>query len=344
MRKLLFALTSVIAVTVAPPSRATVMDFTGEMFVRIGATIPPGILTGSGTASLQTSTGGKVTQLTIPPGFFSDRTFLPVPNAFPIIQVVLTGVAGANPLRNHTIMLTDGNGCDAGHLTSFGNGNLRGVRCPGGKLAGFGGLDGSAFVGLFFSQGSFHTSVSSTSFAALVHTPGSSTTAASSQHTFGSGVTFGDDFPLPVANLSVPLSNVGSGSRTTITAGGIRITVTGAGWTTGTAAIYNPTNSVFVHLPGTTHLPNSISFVASQSFPTDTGSVETLMGFQGTTGMGKLQIQLVTPVQVLNNATNEFSNTIARITLTQAPEPGELLLLGLGVVAFSLYGTWRMRQ
>jgi hypothetical protein len=130
----------------------------------------------------------------------------------------------------------------------------------------------------------------------------------------------------------------------TTTGAGIRVTVSAAGWTTGTAAIYNPTAAVQVHLPLTTHIPGSNSFTASQNVTTDTGTVETLMGFQGTTGMGKLQIQLVTPVQVLNNATDEYSNTVVKLTLTQAPEPGELLLLGLGVVAFSLYGAWRMRE
>jgi hypothetical protein len=355
MRKLLFALTSFVAVTLAAPSRATVMDFTGEMFIRIGATIPPATLTGSGTASLQTSAGGRVTQLTIPKGFFSNRTFLPVPNAFPIIQVVLTGTAGG--LTNQTIMVTDAGVCnpDPAHISSFpptGMGNVpkRGINCPGGGLAGFGGLGGTAFVGLFFAPVNSHTPFSSFApIGTLVHTPGSSSTASFFTHTNGSQATFKPNFPVPIQNLAVPLSKVGEGSITTVTGGGIRVTVSGAGWTTGTAAIYNPTIHPQTHVPLTYHFPvgprASRTVLPSQSLSKPTsGTTETLMGGQGTTGMGKLQIQLVSPVQVLNNATDAFSNTIVQITLTQAPEPGELFLLGLGMVAFSLYGGWRMRK
>jgi hypothetical protein len=367
MRKFLFALVSFVVVTVAAPSGAAVMNFTGALDIRIGLSIPPGRLVGSGTATLQQTAGGKITQLTIPPSFLSDRTFLPVPNAFPIIQVVLTGVGGGspgggNPLLNSSIMLTYGNTCDAGHLAPYppatihvtGSGTqmqvpgkLRGIRCPGGKLAGFGGLDGSAFVGIFFAPVSAHTTFSSTfPTATLLHTAASSTTAGlQTGHGPGSQETFPGGFPIPIQNLEVPLTKVGVGSMITTTGGGIRVTVSAAGWTTGTATIYNATVKVKVHLPLTTHIPGSNSFTASQDVTTDTGTTETFMGFQGTTGMGKLQIQLVSPVLVLNNATDEYSNTTVKLTLTQAPEPGATALFFGGIGAVSLlYGVRRRRK
>jgi hypothetical protein len=367
MRKILFALISFVVVTVAAPSGATVMQFTGVMDIRIGLSIPPGTLEASGMATLQQTAGGKITQLTIPSSFIADRTFLPVPNAFPIIQVVLTGVGGGspgggNPLLNSSIMLTYGNTCDAGHLAPYppptvhlsGSatqmqvpGELRGIRCPGGKLAGFGGLKGSAFVGIFFSPWIGHTTFSfSTQTATQVHTPGSTITGGlQTGHGPGSQATFPGGFPVPIQNLEVPLTKVGVGSMITTTGGGIRVTVSAAGWTTGTATIFNPTNKVKVHLPQTTHIFGSNTLEASQSLTTRTGTTEMITGFQGTTGMGKLQIQLVSPVQVLNNATNEYSNTVVKLTLTEAPEPGATALFFGGIGAVSLlYGIRRRRK
>jgi hypothetical protein len=397
MRQFLFTLVSFVVVTVAAPSGATVMNFTGEMFIRIGQTIPPATLTGSGTASLQQTAGGKVTQLTIPQGFFSKRTFLPVPNAFPIIQVVLTAplvpVTEHDPqseavtvtihtqqsqgtpvmtrtrtgLTNQSIRLatplvtgvTSAGVCnpDPAHLVStpatpMGGLRKRGIKCPGGGLAGFGGLGGSALVGLFFAPVNTHTVLSSfNAIGTLVHSAGSSSTTGAFVHTKGSQATHKPDFAQPIQNLAVPLSKVGEGSMTTVTGGGIRVTVSGAGWTTRTASIYNPTNHPEIHIPYTFHFPTGVrasrTVVPSQSIDNAavTGTTEMVTGSQGTTGMGKLQIQLVSPVQVLNNATDEYSNTIVEITLTQAPEPGATALFfgGMGAVSL-LYGMRRRRK
>lgn len=85
------------------------------------------------------------------------------------------------------------------------------VECPGRGVAGFGGLDGTAVIG------------------GLTHTAGSGALT----------------FPAPA--FSVALAPVGSGSTTTAT--GVRLS--GAGWTTGTVSVYNPTAGTTQFLAGT---------------------------------------------------------------------------------------------
>jgi hypothetical protein len=185
------------------------------------------------------------------------------------------------------------------------------VSCPGGGLAGFGTIQGDALIGIFFT-----------------HTAGSFT---------GTNT---------VANLHIELSPVGAGSTWTESALGITLQVTGAGWTTGTAGVYNPTAPILTHAPSSFHVFPTVSFYASQSVTAAFGTTRTFMGGR-VTGPGSNfhtdAITLVSPVQTFNNAFGEFMPVLATISVHLVPEPGALVLLGTGMAAFLLYGR-RLRR
>jgi hypothetical protein len=113
-------------------------------------------------------------------------------------------------------------------------------------------------------------------------------------------------------NLSVPLSNIGVGGTAVVTAG-INVTVVGAPWTTGTAAI------------GTV---------------TQMGGVSPLSN----TGAPSGQITLVSPVFVSTSVGgSEVVPTFAILNLHFVPEPGTLVLLGSGIAGLVAFGRSRAR-
>lgn len=294
MRKLLgIAVAAAFAIGMAAPANAATVPFTGALYLQIG-TLPAIPAPGGGVATINGSGGlGPITSLALPAGAFATSLVAPVPNAFPIIQIALPTFA------NGPINLAAGGGCTAGHAN---------VSCPGTGLAGFGGIQGTAFVGVFSTHG-----------------PGSTV--------------------LPVANLAVPLAVAGGGSTVTTVGLGIYVKVSGAGWTTGTANVYNPTAPNLTHLPYTIHNPLSVFLVASSSVPYGYGSTATFMG-SGTTMSGAATdtLTLVSPVQIFNTATGAFIPSLASITIHLVPEPGTLLLLGSGIAGLALYGRRRMRK
>jgi hypothetical protein len=300
MRLLLgFAAAFALAIGLAAPASAASVPFSGSLAVQIG-TLPPIPVSGSGTATVNGSAGGHpITSLTIPASAFSTSLTVAVPNAFPIVQLAFPVLA------NGPISVASGGGCTAGHPNLI---------CPGTGLAGFGGVVGTALVGIFFT-----------------HTAGS-----------GSG-------SQPVANLSVPLGVVGAGSTTLATSLGITVQVSGAGWTTGTASVFNPTAQVLTHNPSTFHQFPTVTFTASQSIPVP-GSTGTLVSFAGTRSTNPTSnfntdtITLVSPIQIFNNATSAFIPSLASVSLHFIPEPGQLLMLGSGLAALLLYGRRRMRK
>jgi hypothetical protein len=116
-----------------------------------------------------------------------------------------------------------------------------------------------------------------------------------------------------VSNLNVPLTVVGQGGLAFVT-GAVNLTVIGAPWTTGTAAI----GTAFTQMGGVNPASN--------------------------TGAPSGTVTLVTPIFV---STNIGSSAIVPgfgiLTLHFVPEPGTLMLLGSGIAGLVAFGRSRVR-
>jgi hypothetical protein len=110
------------------------------------------------------------------------------------------------------------------------------------------------------------------------------------------------------ANLTVPLAPVGAGGATFAT-GVAGVTVIGAPWTTGTAAIGSITVQGFAHGPAS----------ATTSTATPSGVVS-----------------LVTPIFISTDGYPSVIPTFGFLALHFVPEPGTLLLVGSGVAGLVL--------
>ena len=123
------------------------------------------------------------------------------------------------------------------------------------------------------------------------------------------------------ANLSVPLTVVGVGGSAAA-AGLVNVTVIGAPWTTGTAAVQLPIFSVPYTRMGFAHGP------ASQS---------------GSTAVAGGSLQLVTPIYVSTSlgVDNPFIVAFATLTLHFVPEPSTLVLGAGGLLLLAAAGRRR---
>jgi hypothetical protein len=118
-------------------------------------------------------------------------------------------------------------------------------------------------------------------------------------------------FPL----LSVPLE-LGTPSTIAQSSGGVAITAIAGSWTAGTATVTG------VDLTDTT-----------------AEHTVTAMGSNALTPGGAGTLVLVTPLKVISSIAGNFAN-FGALTLTYAPEPGTLVLCGLGIAAL---GAWARR-
>jgi hypothetical protein len=116
-----------------------------------------------------------------------------------------------------------------------------------------------------------------------------------------------------VANLNVPLSVVGAGG-TAYVVGAVGLTVRGAPWTTGAAAVGND-----AMVGGVAPLSN--------------------------TGAPSGTVRLVTPIFISTNlAASSVVPAFGVLTLQFVPEPGTLQLLGSGIAGLVAYGRNRARS
>ena len=115
-----------------------------------------------------------------------------------------------------------------------------------------------------------------------------------------------------VANLNVPLNNVGQGGTAFVT-GAVNLTVVGAPWTTGTAAV------------GATTIMGGVAPASNTGAPSGT-------------------VTLVTPIFISSNiGASAVVPAFGILTLHFVPEPGTLLLLGSGIAGLVAFGRGRAR-
>jgi hypothetical protein len=116
-----------------------------------------------------------------------------------------------------------------------------------------------------------------------------------------------------VANLDVPLSVVGQGGTALVT-GAVNLTVQGAPWTTGTAAI------------GATTIMGGVAPGSNTGAPSGT-------------------VTLVTPIFISSNiGASAVVPAFGILTLHFVPEPGTLMLLGGGIAGLVAFGRNRVRH
>jgi hypothetical protein len=249
MRKLLGVIAAgLVVVAAAGQAHAAALGFTGSIAVQI-ATLDPVVIPGSGTATVNGSSGpGHLTGLGIPASPFAVTNFLlPVtdPGAAPIAGVLVNA-------HNATAAFAGSGG------------------------AGFGGtmaILGSAKVCLYAVCGSSYN----------------------------------------IANLTVPLSVVGAGAFVSVM-GAVNLTVIGAPWTTGTAAI------------GATTVMGGVSPLSN-------------------TGQASGSVTLVTPVFISTNIPpSSIVPAFGIVSLHFVPEPGTLVLLGSGIAGLVAFGRSRARK
>jgi hypothetical protein len=122
-------------------------------------------------------------------------------------------------------------------------------------------------------------------------------------------------------NLSVPLSVVGGGGKVVTGVAALTVTVTGHLWTSGTAVVQGITTGD----PG--------SFV----------NTVTLAGYDNRTANHAGALQLVTPIRILTNAAGNLPGFAVQ-TLSFAPEPAGVLLLGSAAAGLVVLGRMRRRR
>lgn len=124
---------------------------------------------------------------------------------------------------------------------------------------------------------------------------------------------------LQLFNLSIPLSVVGSpGASVKVDAGGIIITVIGQRW-----------------VAATTSVTGTGSAMTNTAFST---------GFDSRTAGHGGSLVLVSGFKAITNVAGTLPGFAVQNLNFDAPEPVELLMLGVGLVGFGIYGSTRRRR
>jgi len=125
----------------------------------------------------------------------------------------------------------------------------------------------------------------------------------------------------PVTNLSVPLSVVGQGGTVTVM-GAINLTIVGAPWTTGTASLFGAGGTPITRM-GSRH-----------------GAVSGMTSTAAASG----QLNLVTPIFISMNLSQQTIFTFARLSLHFVPEPATFGLVAAGLAGLAVVGRRRLRM
>jgi hypothetical protein len=162
----------------------------------------------------------------------------------------------------------------------------------------------------------------------FVQTTTTPTTATAMNSSFGGpmaiqGVAkvcfFGASCAAAAGNLSVPLSVIGVGGAQASSKSGISLTVVGAPWTIETA-IWGLSASLSTAPMGLAHGPAS----ATSSTANPSGVIQLVTPFFISTDLGSAAALIP---------------GYSRLTLHFVPEPGTIVMLGSGMVAFVAYGS-----
>jgi hypothetical protein len=124
-------------------------------------------------------------------------------------------------------------------------------------------------------------------------------------------------------NVEIPLSVAGAGGQAQGEGFAFEVTVTGHGWTTGTA------------------------MVTGVAMKTPNGGFEntvTLSGYDNRATDHAGALQLVSPIRVVSNAPDLLPGLFLVQTLNFIPEPGTLLLLGAAIAWLMVLGRGKVRR
>jgi PEP-CTERM motif len=127
--------------------------------------------------------------------------------------------------------------------------------------------------------------------------------------------------------ISVPLK-IGTPNTAFKSNGGLSVTAIAAGWTVGTASVMG------VDVTTTTTPTGTMTNMFT--------ATSTAMGANGLTPGGAGTLVLVTPIKINSNIKTFAAFSV--LSLTYVPEPGTLLLLGMGVASLAALGRRKRRS